>query len=56
MRFVRKGKDGSNEIVDCKELVAVIAACDVIGLDQLKATGTKMTIDPAGNTGELVAR
>jgi hypothetical protein len=55
MSFVRKDKDGKGEMAKC-DVPVVVTSSDLLGLDQLKKTGTKLIIDPAGNSVELVAR
>jgi hypothetical protein len=55
MSFGRKDKNGKGELAKC-ELAIIVTEADLLGLDQLKETGTKLIIDPAGGTVELVAR
>jgi hypothetical protein len=55
MGFGRKNKNGKMELAKC-DIPIIVAAGDILGLDQLKHTGTKLIIDPAGNSVELVER
>jgi hypothetical protein len=55
MSFVRKDKDGKPEMAKC-DVPLIVTSSDLLGLDQLKKTETKLIIDPAGGTVELVAR
>jgi hypothetical protein len=55
MQFGRKDKDNKPELAKC-DVPVIVATLDLLGLDQLKKTGTKLILDPAGNSVELVAR
>lgn len=55
MSFGRKNKKGKSELVKC-DVPLIVASADLLGLDQLKNTGTKLIIDPAGNSVELAER
>ena len=52
MRFPRDDGSGKTEIVTCTEPFIVTTA-DILGGDQLKATGTRLIWDPASGTAEL---
>lgn len=57
MVFKRTTEDGKGtESVTCDLAVMVIPKIDILGVDQLKKTGTKLDFDPASGTAELKAR
>lgn len=57
MVFKRTTEDGkATESVTCDLTVMVIPKINILGVDQLKKTGTKLDFDPAGGTAELKAR
>lgn len=57
MVFRRTTEDGkATESVTCDLTVMVIPKINILGVDQLKKTGTKLDFDPAGGTAELKAR
>lgn len=55
MSFGRKKKDGTADVATC-DVPLLVTSSDLLGLDQLKKTGTKVIIDPAGDSAELVER
>lgn len=54
MRFARKDAKGKRELVDCTTPLAV-GAFDLLGVDQLKNTKTRLNFDPANGKAELHA-
>lgn len=56
MRFLRDKADGKGaELVDCDIPVAVVTS-NILGMDQLKKTGTTISFDPSSGNVELKAR
>lgn len=54
MRFARKDPKGKRELVDC-ETPLTVGAFDLLGVDQLKNTKTRLNFDPANGKAELHA-